>query len=101
MLLAIAVGVIGGLAGANMAPMWIVVALPLCTPWIAALWAARGVAALSGDSGGGIASGDVRASLRNGAPARVRTPPDTTILPCRRVLDRTQRPCRPNPDLFP
>ena len=48
MLLAIAVGVLGGLAGANMAPMWIVVALPLCTLWIVALWAARGVAALLG-----------------------------------------------------
>ena len=48
MMVAVVVGVLGGLAGANMAQIWIVIALPLCTLWIAALWLARGVTALLG-----------------------------------------------------
>ena len=42
--LAIAVGVIGGLAGSNLAPIWIFFALPICLAWILALWIIRGVA---------------------------------------------------------
>ena len=33
----------GGLAGSNMAPIWIFIALPLCTTWIVALWIIRGI----------------------------------------------------------
>lgn len=51
MLLAVAVGILGGLAGANMAPMWTVIALPLCTAWILLLWLSRGAAALLGNGG--------------------------------------------------
>lgn len=42
--LAVAVGVLGGLAGSNMAPIWIFLALPVCLAWIGALWIIRGVA---------------------------------------------------------
>lgn len=48
MTLALAVGIIGGLAGANMAPMWIVLALPACLAWLVTLWIVRGVALLLG-----------------------------------------------------
>jgi len=43
--LAVAVGVLGGLSGANMAPMWVFIALPLCILWLIGLWAIRGIAA--------------------------------------------------------
>jgi hypothetical protein len=43
MILAIGVGVLGGLAGSNIAPIWIVLALPVCLTWIAGLWILRGV----------------------------------------------------------
>ncbi len=46
MLLAIAVGILGGLAGSNLAPIWIVLALPVCTLWIVGLWIIRGVVVL-------------------------------------------------------
>lgn len=46
MLLAVAVAVLGGLAGSNLAPIWIVLALPLCTVWIIGLWIVHGIAAL-------------------------------------------------------
>lgn len=46
MLLAVAVGVLGGLAGSNLAPIWIVLALPLCAVWIVGLWIVYGIAAL-------------------------------------------------------
>ena len=46
MLLALAVGILGGLAGSNIAPIWIALALPLCTVWIVALWLIYGVARL-------------------------------------------------------
>lgn len=38
---AIAVGVLGAMAGSNLAPIWIVFALPPCLLWIGALWLAR------------------------------------------------------------
>ena len=44
---AVAVGVLGGLAGSNLAPIWIVFALPLCLLWLAGLWLLRGLAMLA------------------------------------------------------
>ena len=41
--LAIAVGVLGGLAGSDLAPIWIFIVLPICLAWIVALWVIRGV----------------------------------------------------------
>lgn len=41
---AVAVAVLGGLAGSNLAPIWIVFALPLCLVWLAVLWLLRGLA---------------------------------------------------------
>ena len=43
---AVGVGVLGAMAGSNLAPIWIVFALPLCLVWLAGLWLLRGVAAL-------------------------------------------------------
>ena len=43
---AVAVAVLGSLAGSNLAPIWIVFALPLCLVWLAGLWLLRGLAAL-------------------------------------------------------
>lgn len=45
---AVAVGVLGAMAGSNLAPIWIVFALPLCLLWLAGLWLLRGLAALAG-----------------------------------------------------
>jgi hypothetical protein len=42
---AVAVAVWGSLAGSNLAPIWIVFALPFCLAWLAALWLARVLAA--------------------------------------------------------
>ena len=42
---AAAVGVLGGLAGSNIAPIWIVFALPPCLLWLGALWLLRGLSA--------------------------------------------------------
>jgi heme A synthase len=41
---AIAVAVLGVMAGSNLAPIWVVFALPLCFVWITALWVIRGLA---------------------------------------------------------
>lgn len=41
--LAIAVGILGGLAGSNIAPIWVFFALPVCLGWIALLWILRGL----------------------------------------------------------
>lgn len=38
---AVAVGVLGGLAGSNLAPIWIFLAAPVCLVWIVALWALK------------------------------------------------------------
>lgn len=35
---AIAVAVLGVLAGSNLAPIWVVFALPLCFAWLVVLW---------------------------------------------------------------
>jgi hypothetical protein len=43
---ALAVAVIGVAAGSNLAPIWVVFALPPCLLWLAGLWLARGLAAL-------------------------------------------------------
>ena len=43
---AVAVAVLGVMAGSNLAPIWVVFALPLCLIWLAGLWLARGLAAL-------------------------------------------------------
>ena len=40
---ALAVAVVGSLAGSNLAPIWVVFALPPCFLWLATLWLARGV----------------------------------------------------------
>jgi hypothetical protein len=42
---AVAVAVLGTLAGSNLAPIWIVFALPLCLAWLVALWLVRAFAA--------------------------------------------------------
>jgi hypothetical protein len=41
---AIVVAVLGVLAGSNLAPIWVVFALPLCLIWIVGLWIVRGAA---------------------------------------------------------
>ena len=38
---AVAVGVLGAMAGSNLAPIWIVFALPPCLLWIGGLWLVR------------------------------------------------------------
>jgi hypothetical protein len=43
---ALAVAVLGVAAGSNLAPIWVVFALPPCLLWLAGLWLARGLAAL-------------------------------------------------------
>jgi hypothetical protein len=35
------------MAGSNLAPIWIVFALPPCLLWLAGLWLLRGLAALA------------------------------------------------------
>jgi hypothetical protein len=44
---AISVAVLGVMAGSNLAPIWIVFALPPCLLWLAGLWLLRGLAALA------------------------------------------------------
>ena len=44
---AVAVAVLGVMAGSNLAPIWVVFALPLCLLWLAGLWLLRGIAALA------------------------------------------------------
>lgn len=44
---AVAVAALGVMAGSNLAPIWIVFALPLCLLWLGALWLLRAVAALA------------------------------------------------------
>ncbi|MGB3387899.1 MAG: hypothetical protein WBA88_07975 [Pseudaminobacter sp.] len=44
MALAIAVAVFGILGGSNLAPIWVVFALPLCLAWILALWVVKAAA---------------------------------------------------------
>lgn len=41
--LALIVAALGVLGGSNLAPIWVVFALPICAIWIAALWTIRGV----------------------------------------------------------
>jgi hypothetical protein len=41
--LAIAVAALGVLAGSNLAPIWVVLALPVCLLWIVMLWILRGM----------------------------------------------------------
>lgn len=42
---ALGVAVLGSLAGSNLAPIWVVFALPPCVLWLAALWLAYGARA--------------------------------------------------------
>jgi hypothetical protein len=44
--LAIAVAALGVLAGSNLAPIWVVFALPVCLLWVGMLWVVRGAARL-------------------------------------------------------
>lgn len=44
---AVAVAVLGVMAGSNLAPIWVVFALPLCLLWLAGLWLLRGIAAFA------------------------------------------------------
>jgi hypothetical protein len=44
--LALAVAVLGGLAGSNIAPIWVFFAMPVCFGWIVIVWAARLLAEL-------------------------------------------------------
>ena len=41
---AVAVAVLGSLAGSNLAPIWIVFAVPPCLAWLTGLWLLRGIA---------------------------------------------------------
>jgi hypothetical protein len=41
--LALVVATLGVLAGSNLAPIWVVFALPVCLSWIVMLWIVRGV----------------------------------------------------------
>lgn len=41
---AVAVAVLGVLAGSDLAPIWVVLALPLCLLWVFGMWIARAVA---------------------------------------------------------
>ncbi|HET9810434.1 MAG TPA: hypothetical protein VFP53_01910 [Sphingomicrobium sp.] len=41
MALALSVAVLGVLGGSNLAPIWVVFALPLCLAWIVLLWFVR------------------------------------------------------------
>ena len=43
---AIAAGVFGAIAGSNLAPIWIVFALPQCLLWLAGLWLVRAIVVL-------------------------------------------------------
>lgn len=43
---ALAIAVLGAAAGSNIAPIWVVFALPLCFAWISLLWLARGLTRL-------------------------------------------------------
>ena len=42
---AVAVGVLGAMAGSNLAPIWIVFAVPPCLLWIGGLWLVRALVA--------------------------------------------------------
>ncbi len=44
MAVASATAVLGGLAGSNLAPIWVILALPVCLLWLLALWLVRAVA---------------------------------------------------------
>lgn len=44
MLLALVVATLGVLSGSDLAPIWVVFAMPVCLAWIVLLWIARGVA---------------------------------------------------------
>jgi hypothetical protein len=44
---AVSVAVFGVMAGSNIAPIWIVFALPPCLLWLAGLWLLRALAALT------------------------------------------------------
>jgi hypothetical protein len=37
---AVAIAVLGVIAGSNLSPIWVVLALPLCISWIVLLWVA-------------------------------------------------------------
>jgi len=41
---AFATAVLGGLAGSNLAPIWVILALPVCLLWLLALWLLRAAA---------------------------------------------------------
>jgi hypothetical protein len=42
----LAVAVLGVMAGSNLAPIWVVFALPPCLLWLAGLWLLRAIAAV-------------------------------------------------------
>lgn len=44
MALVIGVAALGGLSGSNLAPIWVIFAMPVCLLWILALWLARALA---------------------------------------------------------
>jgi hypothetical protein len=41
---AVAIAVLGVIAGSDLAPIWVVLALPLCLFWLLGLWVIRGLA---------------------------------------------------------
>jgi len=43
MALALCVTTLGILAGSNLAPIWLALAIPVCLSWILLLWLARGL----------------------------------------------------------
>jgi hypothetical protein len=40
---ALAVAILGVLGGSNLAPIWVVFALPVCLAWMVVLWLVRGL----------------------------------------------------------
>jgi hypothetical protein len=41
MALALGVGVLAALDGSNLAPIWVILAMPVCLAWMLLLWVAR------------------------------------------------------------
>lgn len=44
---ALTIAILGVIAGSNIAPIWVVFALPPCLLWLTVLWLLRGLAALT------------------------------------------------------
>ena len=49
---ALAVALLGIAAGSNLAPIWVILAFPLCLGWLVLLWAVRGLALVAARGAG-------------------------------------------------